>query len=447
MLSDSTSWLSRRDGKSWSFSWVSPRCWVVTAAIAGLIFVTASTLANETPVRWSTDELARLGSLRIKSSLRVGPDPSNKVVTDSAAAEFGQRIFFDTRLSRTDDISCESCHHPGELFSDGQARSNTLGVTKRHAPSLVGASFSEWFYWDGSRDSQWAQALTPIERQNEMSFTRIEAARLIAEDKAYSATYSEIFGESPDLSDRSRFPGRASPVGSEQDRLAWEAMTPEDRDIVNRIFSNLGKALAAYERKLIPGPSRFDRYVEGVEKETGKEPLELSDKELTGLRLFISDRVQCMRCHNGPMFSNYDFHNTGVPQADFNDPDLGRVKGVEEALEDEFNCLGPYSDAVPEQCVELNFVKQTGEELMGAFKVPSLRNVAETAPYMHAGQYKTLGEVLSHYSRPPAQNIGHLELSTLNLTDDEIEALDAFLGTLTSEIAADPGWLSPLAAP
>jgi len=402
-------------------------------------------------IPWSDAELAILESLALDATVRPVANASNKKAADQQAAVLGRRLFFDTRLSRTGTFSCASCHDPNRYFTDVGARSRTLGDTRRHAPSLIGAAYSPWLYWDGSRDSLWGQALTPIERRNELGLARVDAARLVISDEVYSDDYEAVFGESVDLSDRLRFPKGATPLGSEEQRQAWESMTPEDRDLVNRTFSNLGKALAAYERKLVPGPSRFDRYVERLSAEgsetdgaTSKaEQSRLSDQEIAGLRLFISDRAQCLRCHNGPMLSNHGFHNTGVPQVDANDPDFGRAKGVEEVLADEFNCLGPYSDAVPEQCPELEFIKRDGEELVAAFKVPSLRNVAETAPYMHTGQYETLREVLEHYNRPPVLNIGHLELSTLHLSDAEIEALEAFLGTLTSEIAADPEWLAP----
>src|SRR5690606_9336762 len=123
------------------------------------------------------------------------------------------------------------------------------------------------------------------------------------------------------------------------------------------------------------------------------------------------------------------FHNTGIPAAG-SEPDLGRALGARQVQADPFNCLGPYSDAGPKACAELRYMVAEGEELVGAFKPPSLRGVAQRAPYMNAGQVGSLAEVLVHYNRAPAAPVGHSELSPLHLSPDELAALEAFLGTL-----------------
>jgi cytochrome c peroxidase len=191
---------------------------------------------------------------------------------------------------------------------------------------------------------------------------------------------------------------------------------------------------------LAPGASRFDRHVEAVlsnsESKSG-----LSKDEIAGLRLFISADAQCLRCHNGPLFTNHGFHNVGSSAVTDPRPDPGRAAGIPQVLEHEFNCFSPYSDAREPQCLELRFIKKEGEELPGAFKVPTLRNVAETAPYMHDGELGTLDEVLRHYSEP-SYGIGHLELSPMNFTNEEIRQLGAFLKTLTSQLE-DRQWLTP----
>src|SRR5690606_18962955 len=112
--------------------------------------------------------------------------------------------------------------------------------------------------------------------------------------------------------------------------------------------------------------------------------------------------------------------------------DLGRATGAAQLLADEFNCLGRYSDARPEECGELQFMSADGEELVRAFKSPSLRNVAERAPYMHAGQIGTLEEVVRHYSTAPDAPAGHSELEQLHLTPSEQSQLVAFLRALST---------------
>jgi cytochrome c peroxidase len=110
--------------------------------------------------------------------------------------------------------------------------------------------------------------------------------------------------------------------------------------------------------------------------------------------------------------------------------DTGRAAGARLVLADEFNCLSPYSDAAPEQCAELRFMLSEGEQLLRAFKPPSLRNVAQRPPYMHAGQFATLEETLAHYNSAPPAPAGHSELEPLNLSLTQLAQLQAFLHAL-----------------
>src|SRR5690606_16288473 len=209
------------------------------------------------------------------------------------------------------------------------------------------------------------------------------------------------------------------------------AMSESDRDAVNRIFSNMGKAIAAFERTLMPAPTRFDRYADALAE--GRAPAAdemLTDEELAGLGIFIG-KGSCINCHNGPLLTDNHFHNTGIPAAAA-EPDLGRAQGALEVKADPFNCLGAYSDAAPEACRELRFMVAEGHELEGAFKPPSLRGVAQRPPYMNAGQVPTLAAALDHYNRAPEAPVGHTELNPLGLTAEELAALEAFLQTLNT---------------
>ena len=245
---------------------------------------------------------------------------------------------------------------------------------------------------------------------------------------------SEIFGDLPDFSERARFPDAAGPVDDEAARANWDAMTPADRDAVTQVYVNMGKAIAAYERLIVPAPSRFDAYVEALlNDDTAAMRAALTSDEVAGLRLFIG-RAECIKCHNGALFTNNDFHNTGVPAADGLPADDGRASGVTKVLADEFNCLSQWSDAGENDCAELRFVAAEGESLLGAFKPPTLRNVAETGPYMHAGQFATLAEVIQHYRNAPSAPVGHSELTHLPLTASEMSQLEAFLRALSSAL-------------
>jgi cytochrome c peroxidase len=318
-------------------------------------------------------------------------------------------------------------------FQDGKALSEGISITNRRAMPLAGTAYSPWFFWDGRKDSQWAQALGPLENPVEHGGNRTQYALLI--EQHYKAEYEAIFGSLPDLS---MLPANAGPVEDVAARAAWEAMSEEDRANVTRIFVNLGKSIAAYERNIMPTPSRFDRYVAAlINGDSAVMEATLTPDEVAGLRLFIG-KANCLQCHNGPLFTDNHFHNTGVPQAADLPEDMGRALGAQQVLADEFNCLSPYSDATPEDCAELRFMVAEGHELERQFKAPSLRNVAERVPYMHAGQFESLDTVLAHYNAAPEAPAGHSEVEPLMLSPVELNQLKAFLYALTSSPDAPP---------
>jgi len=363
------------------------------------------------PPAWTDAEINVLRSLSLASLPALPPDPSNAVADDPRAAAFGEQLFFDPRLSANGGISCATCHQPVRQFTDGLPKGQAIGTSKRNTPGIVGSAYSPWFYWDGRRDSQWAQALSPLEDPDEHGSSRGQVVAVIAGDDAYKASYQALFGELGDLSGK-------DPVA------------------LNVAFANVGKAIAAFERTLLPAASRFDDYVDAVaDGDLQQQETPFSDDEAWGLRLFIG-AANCTQCHNGPLLTNNEFHNTGVLSSPGDLPDKGRVTGVQEALADPFNCLGEYSDDPLRQCAELRFVR-TGSELVGAVRTPSLRNVALTSPYMHKGQLATLADVLQHYNEAPDAMIGHNEAKPLGLGARELQKLEAFLNTLTASVAAD----------
>jgi cytochrome c peroxidase len=212
---------------------------------------------------------------------------------------------------------------------------------------------------------------------------------------------------------------------------AWAALDEVRRDGVTRIFVNIGKAIAAYERRVEFGASRFDQYVAAVTSAQSHRDI-LTNQELDGLQLFIG-RANCTQCHNGPLFTNHEFHNTGVPPQPELPIDQGRLTGATAVLSDEFNCRSRWSDARA-RCAELEFMVTGEHTLDRAYKVPSLRNVAERGPYMHAGQFATIADVLDHYNRAPAAATGHSELRPLKLKRSELRQLEAFLRTLNGPV-------------
>lgn len=389
--------------------------------------------------RWTDEETAILRSLWIGNLPPLPPDPSNAYADDPAAAVLGHKLFFDVRFSSNGEVSCATCHIPEMMFTDGLPLAQGVGTTDRKTMTIIGTAYSPWQFWDGRKDSQWAQALAPLESAVEHNGTRMQFVHLI--DQHYRAEYEAIFGTLPDFSDRARFPDVAGPVVDGTARAAWEAMTPDDRDAVTRVFANMGKAIAAYERLILPGPSRFDHYVQALlENDRRGMQTALNNDEVAGLRLFIG-QAQCIQCHNGPLFTNNDFHNTGVPTASGLPADNGRASGVQKLLVDEFNCLSPYSDASDNDCAELRFVTAEGEHLVAAFKPSTLRNIAETAPYMHAGQFATLAQVIMHYNHAAPGPLGHTELEPLHLNRFQRAQLEAFLRALSGPLQVAAKWL------
>jgi len=400
----------------------------------GLLALCLPALAG--PDGWTPQEVQTIASMRLKQLGDRPADPSNASESRSDAAALGRALFNDTRLSANGRVSCASCHSADLQFQDGRRVGQGIGIGKRRTMPVMGASHSPFLFWDGRKDSLWSQALGPMEDAAEHGGNRV---RLVAAVQAhYKAQYEQVFGPFPALAG---LPADASPNGSEAERAAWNAMPEATREQVNRVFANMGKAIAAYERRVSYGESRFDRYAQGIAGGKGEEIL--SQQEVRGLRVFLQ-KGQCVTCHNGPLLSDLAFHNTGVPPLDPARPDRGRADATKKLLLDEFNCLGKYSDAKPDQCGELQFLATDDPGQLGAFRTPSLRNVADRAPYMHAGQFASLEEVLQHYARSPKAALGHSELAqpgerhaqrqVIRLSDSDVQDVAAFLRTLSGPV-------------
>lgn len=359
---------------------------------------------------WSDLELAKLRSLWIGSLPPLPPDPSNGVADDPRAIALGRKLFFDTRLSATGYVSCATCHRPDQEFQDGLPLGKGVGLTTRRTQTLVGVAYNTWFFWDGRKDSLWAQALAPLESPSEMGGHRFDQARAVA--YYYRADYESLFGPLP--------------------KVDWTALSAEGQEAVTLVFVNIGKAIAAYERTLLPVPARFDAYVEAALNDDEAGQAVFTTDEVAGLKLFIG-KADCAQCHNTPLFSDGGFHNTGVPPAPGQPPDEGWGKGLPLMLDDEFGCKGRYSDAASGECAAWRYLVAGVPTQIGAFKTPTLRGVAGRAPYMHAGQFATLAEVVRHYSAAPSAPVGASELYPRRLTQAEVAQLVAFLQTLDSE--------------
>ena len=403
------------------------RLLVATAAflVAGAAVIAAGAVLFSP--EWSGDDLKRIQSLSLANLPPLGPDSSNRVSDDPAAAVLGKALFSDTRLSANGAVSCATCHKPDRQFQDDLPVGHGMAVGTLRTMPIAGTAYFPFLFWDGRKDSQWSQALGPLENPAEHGADRTMVVRLVA--AAYRPQYEAIFGPLPNLAG---LPQHAMPVGSPVAVAAWNGIPERRQTDIDLAYANIGKAIAAFERTIGPQRTRFDAYAAALA--AGKQTdaaLILTEPERAGLKLFIG-QGNCVTCHNGPLLTDNAFHNLALPRINPS-ADAGRSASVLAVKADPFNCLGPFSDAKPLACTELRFMETSSPNLVGAFRSPSLRGVALRPPYMHAGQFATLRDVLAHYNQAPAAAIGKTELKPLALSDRQLSDLEAFLKTLGPE--------------
>ena len=405
---------------------------------------------------WTRSDIGKLRRLAISERMQPPPSPGNRVADNPDAAALGKAIFFDARFSAGQQQSCASCHVPERDFSDGHAIATGTRLTLRNAPSLIGTAHYKWWYWDGRADSLWSQALIPFEAPDEMASSRVAVLKTFSQMPQRVAQYEALFGPMPPAGWVNSLPDQAGPLGDLATRSAWYRLDEDSRKHINHFYANIGKAIAAFQRTLDFEPSRFDRFVaqvfasplqDGIATTTSSD---YTRQEIHGLRLYLDDtKTHCRNCHNGKLFSNSEFYDVGSAALAGARADHGRALGLVAARRSEFNCLGDYSDVAPAEkhrrCRLAKIHDSDSNVLaMGAFKTPTLRRVAHTAPYFHDGSMETLEDVVLHYQhldmsakssqRQVAKSIARAkaehQLPPMELTDSEIAALIAFLETL-----------------
>ena len=383
------------------------RCFI---PVAGFVFLLLGVAACQPPGQkadgspdFTAEERQKIYALSPLPS--PPPNPSNRYADSSKAAHFGQYLFFDPRLSKNQQISCASCHNPGLGWSDRRPLAQGLGTGTRHSPSLWNVAHQRWLFWDGRADS----LMGPLQSAHEMGATPALLLQRFQAQEPLKQGYEAVFGA-----------------------------LPEGKDLKQQqiFMANLGKALEAYQRKIVSKASPFDRFVDNLRQGEidGTDP-SLSVAAQRGLRLFIG-AGQCILCHQGPLLSDSEFHNIGLPALPGAPVDEGRFVGVSQVHANPFNGKSALSDVSPQSPVndKLNYLK-SHESQRGAFRTPSLREVSTTAPYMHDGRFQTLAEVIQFYNAPvAAPAVGEREdtLQPLQLTPEDVADLEAFLKTLTS---------------
>ncbi len=372
-------------------------------------------------------------------------DPTNAFADNAAAATLGQKLFFDKSYSgaltvadsgsngglgpvgAVGKVSCASCHAAGsEALDDRRSLPGNVSLGAalmgRNALGMVNSSFYAWTNWGGRFDSQWSLPLAVAEGGATMKGTRLQVAHMLF-DK-YRTEYDAVFPVDLDarLADTATF-AAAGKVGD----AAFDNLSVDDKLIINTTYANFGKALAAYMRTLVSGNAPFDRYVAGDRDAIG-------DSAKRGLHLFLE---HCTGCHLGSNFSDDQFHALAVPQTGPGVPqtDNGRFQDVPALIISPFNTSGVFSD-------DTTTGKLTGlvqaDAQKGQFRTKSLRNIAGSAPYMHAGQFATLAEVVAFYNAGGGDVgatgiVKDVKLVQLNLDAAKQADLVAFLETLTGD--------------
>ncbi len=419
--------------------------------LALAVLCTASCFGNsaaeEVRAQFTERELARILRTALVAPM---PDPTNAFEGNADAIDLGRRLFYDQRLSGNGEVSCASCHDPAQGWTDGRQKAVGVNETGAHTPALTNVAHNRWFFWDGRADSLWSQALQPIEHPDEQGGSRLQTLHLLAEDPDLAELYGRVFGELPQEEVREAYPRNGRPVPEEPEhahQLAWASLSEQQQQEVNLIFSNAGKAIAAFERCITTNSTAFDRFVDGLRTGDADDLAAISAEARSGAALFFGE-ARCHLCHSGQMLSDLEFHDVRVPRS--GDVEPGRWDGIAALVADPFNGAGVYSDDKSQSAnVELRHLRRTRHNA-GEFKTPSLRDVSRTAPYMHSGAFSTLEEVVEHYSTlegaaPFTHEDSERVLIPLNLDQAEKRQLIAFLRSLTAPLPAPP-LLAPAAA-
>jgi cytochrome c peroxidase len=340
----------------------------------------------------------------------VKTDPSNRVSGKAEAIEFGERLFFDQRLSGSGKFACGTCHVPERNWTDNQTLGAAAAAVDRNTPTLMNVRLGRWFGWDGAADSLWAQSMRPFLDARELASSPRKVADLVRKDDQLACRYRNSFGAAPSASDD------------------------------EAVLVDVSKALAAFVETLGSSSTPFDRFRDALARGEPITPWLYSESAKRGLKIFIG-KGTCSTCHSGANFSDGEFHNNGFSaRATQARTDPGRAQGLVRVRESRFNLQGQYNDDSTRSTAQKMLAASAVQAKPGEFKVPTLRHLLTTAPYGHHGEFATLAEVVEHYSE---QETPGSELKPLRLTREEQSDLVVFLesiSTFTNPWRPDEGW-------
>jgi cytochrome c peroxidase len=354
-------------------------------------------------------------------------DPGNEVAGSPLAQAVGRRLFSDSRLSPDGRIACTSCHQRELAFTDGRARSFGRAELDRNAPSIWNAVQQRWFGWDGATDSLWSQAIGPLTDPRELGSNGAHLRALIAGDPALARAWQRLFGRRS-AAGAGRQHAAAAPRGATD-----HPAEPDPSESDEAALVQTAKVIGAFVSTLRSPRTPFDVFRDALARGDRRAAAAYPLAAQRGLRLFVG-RGRCALCHGGPLFSNGEFADIGV--GFFVRPgvvDAGRHRGIAALRASPYTLLGPHAVGAGGEAWKTRHVEPLHRNF-GEFKVPSLRHVAQTAPYMHDGRIATLDDVLRHYDEIDAERLhadGERILRPLRLSAQERADLVAFLRTLS----------------
>lgn len=396
------------------------------ATLVCLVVLTTARTSNAETVVLGTDELTTGipgdGPLTLEQATKWFSDPANhqkldvelpsNLVAGSSAIfipednpltrgkiELGRQLYFEPRLSKDAEVSCADCHHP----SSGWAKETQFGIGvggqtgNRNSPISFNRILSREQFWDGRAATLEEQAVGPIENPVEMAFTHELAVKFVTDNPIYRMEFEKTFGRAPNIDDI----GRAM-AAFERVVVTGPAAYDASEEL-NRIKSAFAEELEDLEDFKEYEPELYARY-KAAEEAAQAQPM--SESALRGQKFFFSAAANCAACHVGVNFTDEKYHNLGVGM-DADEPDLGR------------------------------FLVTGEEQDKGAFKTPTLRNIAQTAPYMHDGSQKTLREVVDWYAKGGHPN-PYLsdKIHKFEASEQDREDLVAFMEALTGAFPA-----------
>jgi len=315
----------------------------------------------------------------------VPENPDNKATPQRI--ELGKKLFFDNRISKNGNLNCSSCHIPdtGWTLPTKYSVANDGFVERRNAPTLINVGYNKGLIWDGRAPNLEKQAIgstkNPVHKGQDMDYLM----KVLNDDPQMVKMFEAAYGSKPNVDD-------------------------------------YGKAIAVFQRHtIITGDSAFDRYMKGDKKA-------ISAAAIKGMKLF-KGKAGCIQCHNGPNFTDSDFHNIGLKRnADFDQPELQKI------LKFDAKRMGLQEWETVNDDPGRYLVTHKMEDWK-KFKTPTLRNLADTKPYMHDGRYETLAEVIDHYNRGGDKEKNQdPRIKPLKLSDKEKQQLQEFLLSLRGEL-------------